>query len=60
MIMLASDWLAIALLLCVFAWFAGRWLALGFAGGESAAERATSPPPRRMLQQACSPRSSKT
>jgi hypothetical protein len=28
MIALASDWLALALLLCVFAWFAGRWLAV--------------------------------
>lgn len=28
MITLASDWLALALLLCVFAWYARRWLAL--------------------------------
>ena len=28
MTMLATDWLALAVLLCLFAWFAGRWLAL--------------------------------
>lgn len=28
MIVLASTWLALSVLLCVFAWFAGRWLAL--------------------------------
>lgn len=28
MMMIASDWLGLAVLLCVFAWFAGRWLAL--------------------------------
>lgn len=28
MTLLASDWLGLALLLCIFAWFGGRWLAL--------------------------------
>src|ERR1051325_10755007 len=28
MIILASDWLGLALLLCIFAWYARRWLAL--------------------------------
>ena len=28
MTLLASIWLGLALLLCIFAWFAGRWLAL--------------------------------
>ena len=28
MIMLASDWLGLALLLCIFAWYARRWVAL--------------------------------
>lgn len=57
MIMLASDWLAVALLLCVFAWFAGRWLAvaLPFAVAVAAlaiyvptgSPRLTHPPPGR-------------
>jgi hypothetical protein len=55
MIMLASDWLAVALLLCVFAWFAGRWLALALPFAVSVAAlavyvptgspRLTQPPP---------------
>lgn len=28
MTLLASTWLALSLVLCMFAWFAGRWLAL--------------------------------
>lgn len=28
MIVLASDWLCLALLLCIFAWYARRWVAL--------------------------------
>lgn len=28
MIVLASTWLGLSLLLCLFAWYAGRWLAL--------------------------------
>jgi len=59
MITLASDWLGLALLLCIFAWYAGRWLALALPLAVTVAAlavyiptgsaRITEPPPGRYV-----------
>ncbi|TGV26317.1 hypothetical protein [Mesorhizobium sp. M4B.F.Ca.ET.143.01.1.1] len=59
MILLATDWLALAILLCVFAWYAGRWLALALPLAVTVAAlavyaptgspRVTEPPPGRYV-----------